>query len=123
MLSELAAIAFSNIKRFTRWTKDGELVVLDSADIPDSLACAIESVEEQTLTSSNKDGSRNYVRVKRRVKLYSKLDALGKLAEYLGLTDDLAPRVTVHLVTGITRDAEQLPAKAIDLAPEGKAGP
>ena len=93
VLQELAAIAFSNIKNFTRWTDDGELEVLPSAEIPDALAAAIESVDEQTLTSSNKDGSRNYCRVKRKVKLYSKLAALEKLADYLGLTDSLTPKV------------------------------
>jgi len=117
VLQELAAVAFSNIKRFTRWTSDGELVVLDSAEIPDALACAIESVEEQTLTSTNKDGTRTYERVKRRVKLYSKLDALGKLADYLGLTDTMTPRVVVHVVTGIKRELPEPKAVTIEAEP------
>ena len=117
VLAELAAIAFSNIKAFTRWTDDGELEVLPSADIPDELAAAIESVDEQTLTSTNKDGSRNYCRVKRKVKLYSKMEALKLIAEYLGLTDTLTPKVTVHLVTGINRDPEP-EAVTIEAEPE-----
>ncbi len=112
VLSELAAIAFSNIKRFTTWSADGELIVKDSEDIPDALACAIESVEEQTLTSTNKDGSRNYTRVKRRVKLYSKLDALGKLAEYLGISDNLAPKIDIHINTGIDRTPKPVTIEA-----------
>ena len=81
----------------------GALVVKSSAEIPRHLAAAIESIDEQVMESTNKDGSRLYTRSKRKVKLYSKLEALKLLAEYLGLTESMAPKVTVHLVTGINR--------------------
>ena len=113
VLQEVAAIAFSNIKRFTRWTPDGELEVIESDKIPDGLASAIESINERVLVTTNKDGSRSYTIKNRKVKLYPKLEALKLLAEYLGLTDSMAPKVTVHLVTGIKREPE-----AIDITPD-----
>ena len=105
VLQELAAIAFSNIEDYVEWDKDaGALVVKSSAEIPRALAAAIESVDEQVMESQNKDGTRFYTRTKRKVKLYPKLEALKLIAEYLGLTESMAPKVTVHLVTGINRD-------------------
>jgi phage terminase small subunit len=106
LLQELAAIAFSNIRTYCRWTEDGQLEVIASEDIPGELAAAIESVEEQTFTTSNKDGSKDYTRVKRKVKLYSKMDALKLLAEYMGLSNELAPKVLVYLKTGIDRSPD-----------------
>ncbi len=104
VLQELAAIAFSNIEDYVEWDKDaGALVVKSSAEIPRALAAAIESVDEQVMESQNKDGTRFYTRTKRKVKLYPKLEALKLIAEYLGLTESMAPKVTVHLVTGINR--------------------
>ena len=114
-LQELAAIAFSNIKDYLEWDKDGDLVVKDSADIPDALAAAIESIEEQTIESKNKDGSRIYIRTKRKIKLYPKLPALQLVSEYLGLTDSLAPKITVRLITGIVRDP---PAITVEAEPD-----
>ena len=107
VLQELAAIAFSNIEDYVEWDKDaGALVVKSSAEIPRALAAAIELVDEQVMESQNKDGTRLYTRSKRKVKLYNKLEALKVLAEYLGLTDSMAPKVTVHLVTGSDRTPE-----------------
>jgi len=116
VLQELAAVAFSNIEDFVEWDKDaGALVVKSSAEIPRHLAAAIESIDEQVMESTNKDGSRLYTRSKRKVKLYSKLEALKLLAEYLGLTESMAPKVTVHLVTGIKREP---PAIDVEAEPE-----
>ena len=104
MLAELAAVAFSNLADFVEWDDSaGSLVVKSSAEIPRHIMAALESVEDQTLTSTNKDGSREYERHKQKVKLYPKLPALQLLAEYLGLTDSMAPKVVVYLKTGITR--------------------
>ena len=117
ILAELAAIAFSNLDDFLEWSDGaGGLVVKPSADIPRHLLAALESIEDQTLTSTNKDGSREYQRHKQRVKLYPKLPALQLLAEYLGLTDSMAPKVTVYLKTGITRE----PPPAIPITPEAE---
>jgi hypothetical protein len=102
-MQELAAVGFSNIKDYLEWDKDKGLIVKDSADIPDVLAAAIESIEEQTLESTNKDGSRIYIRTKRKIKLYPKLPALQLISEYQGLTDSMAPKLTVRLITGINR--------------------
>lgn len=117
VLRELAAVAFSNLADFVEWSEEaGSLVVKPSADIPRELMAALESVEDQTLTTRNKDGSREYERHKQRVKLYPKLEALKLLAEYLGLTDSMTPKVTVHLITGIDRSR---PAPdPIDVTPE-----
>lgn len=117
VLQELAAVAFSNLDDFLEWDESaGSLAVKPSADIPRHLLAALESVEDQTLTSTNKDGSRTYERHKQRVKLYPKLPALQLLAEYLGLTDSMAPKVTVYLKTGINREAPP----AVDVTPEAE---
>ncbi len=117
VLQELAAVAFSNLDDFLQWDESaGSLVVKPSADIPRHLMAALESVEDQTLTSTNKDGTRDYERHKQRVKLYPKLPALQLLAEYLGLTDSMAPKVTVYLKTGINREAPP----AIPITPEAE---
>jgi len=106
VLQELAAVAFSNLDDFLQWDESaGSLVVKPSAEIPRHLLAALESVEDQTTTTRNKDGSREYERHKQRVKLYPKLPALQLLAEYLGLTDSMAPKVAVYLKTGINREA------------------
>ena len=102
-LQELAVIAFSNIQDFVEWDKDGDLVVKPSAEIPRHLAAAIESIDEQVFKSENKDGTRQYTRVKRKIKLYNKLDALKTLSEYLGITDSMAPKIQVFIKTGIDR--------------------
>ena len=119
VLQELAAIAFSNIEDFVTWddTADG-LVVRPSAKIPRHLAAAIESIDEQVLKSENKDGSRTYTRSKRKVKLYNKLEALKVLAEYLGVTESMAPKVTVYLKTGINRKLPEPPAITVEAEPE-----
>ena len=66
----------------------------------------------------NKDGSRLYERTKRKVKLYNKLEALKLLAEYLGVTESMAPKVTVHLITGIKRTPPEPEAVTIEAEPE-----
>ena len=112
VLQELAAIAFSNIEDYVTWDAEaGELKVKASAEIPRALAAAIESIDEQVLESRNKDGSRIYIRTKRKVRLYNKLDALKTLADYLGMSDSMAPKLTIKLVTGIVRTPPALPAK------------
>ena len=125
VLQELAAIAFSNIKKYVTWDADaGELIVKSSEDIPDALAAAIESIDEQVLESKNKDGSRIYTRTKRKVKLYPKLEALKTLAEYLGLTDSMAPKVQVYIKTGIDRTPDPVDVEAeavVENPPENRA--
>jgi phage terminase small subunit len=117
VLAELAAVAFSNLDDFLEWSADaGGLVVKPSAVIPRHLLAALESIEDQTLTSRNKDGTREYERHKQKVKLYPKLPALQLLAEYLGLTDSMAPKVTVYLKTGINRE----PLPAVNVTPEAE---
>ncbi|MEE8463084.1 MAG: hypothetical protein V3S50_13285 [Acidobacteriota bacterium] len=55
------------------------------------------------------DGSQLYTRSQRKVKLYNKLDALKILAEYLGVTESMAPKVTGYLKTGINRELSEPP--------------
>ena len=103
-LQELTAVGFSNIGDYLEWDETaGSLVVKPSAQIPRHLMAAIESVEEQVIESKNKDGSRIYIRTKRKIKLHPKLPALQLISECLGLTDTMAPKVEIHLVTGIDR--------------------
>lgn len=111
-LQEVSAVGFSNIKDFLEWDQDRGLVVKDSKDIPDVLASAIESIEDQTLTTTNKDGSRTYTRHKLKVKLYPKLPALQLISEYIGLTDSLAPKVEIFIRTGIDRTPDPVDVEA-----------
>ena len=124
-LQELAVIAFSNIQDFLEWDAEaGSLVVKPSAQIPRHLAGAIESIEDQVLTTTNKDGTRTYTRHKQKVKLYNKLDALGKLAEYFGLSDSMAPKVEIHINTGIDRTPLPVDVEAeavVENPPENRA--
>ena len=117
VLRELAAVAFSNLADFVTWDEAaGSLVVKPSAEIPRELMAALESVEDQTTTTTNKDDTRSYERHKQRVKLYPKLEALKLLAEYLGLTDSMTPKVVVYLKTGIQRQPEPITVEAEPLA-------
>lgn len=119
VLQELAAIAFSNIEDYVTWDAgSGALQVRPSCEIPRHLAAAIESIDEKVLESTNKDGSRLYTRSQRKVKLYNKLDALKTLAEYLGVTESMAPKVTVYLKTGINREPPEPPAITVKAEPE-----
>ena len=119
VLQELASIAFSNIEDYVTWDAgSGALAVRPSAGIPRHLAAAIESIDEKVLESSNKDRSRLYTRSQRKVKLYNKLDALKILAEYLGVTESMAPKVTVYLKTGINRELPEPPAITVEAEPE-----
>jgi phage terminase small subunit len=118
VLAELAAIAFSNLDDFVEWSEEaGSLVVKPSADIPRHLLAALESVTDESTTTTNKDDTRSYTRHKQRVKLYPKLPALQLLADYLGLTDTMTPKVTVYLKTGIDRTAPTPPAITIEPEP------
>jgi len=104
VLRELAAVAFSNLDDFVEWDESaGSLVVKPSAEIPRELMAALESIEDQTTTTTNKDDTRSYERHKQKVKLYPKIEALKLLADYLGLTDSMTPKVIVYLKTGIDR--------------------
>ena len=110
--------AFSNLEDFVTWDEDaGSLVVRPSAEIPRHIKAALESIEDQVMRTTNKDGTRSYERHKQKVKLYPKLEALKLLAEYLGLTESMAPKVTVRLITGIDRTPEP-----IDVTPEPVTG-
>ncbi len=114
VLRELAVVAFSNLEDFVTWDDEaGALKVKPSAEIPRQIMAALADISEKSIKTTNKDGSRSYTIVNRHVKLYPKLEALKLLAEYLGLTDSMAPKVTVHLVTGIKREPD-----VIDVTPE-----
>lgn len=119
VLAELAAVAFSNLEDFVTWDESaGSLVVKPSAEIPRQLMAALESVQDETTTTTNKDDTRSYTRHKQKVKLYPKLEALKLLAEYLGLRDELTPKITVYLKTGIDRSRPAPDPQPIDVTPE-----
>ena len=111
-MQELSAVGFGNIKDFLEWDTDRGLVVKDSVDIPYALAAAIASIEEQTVESRNKDGSRIYIKTKLKIKLHPKLPALQLISEYLNLTDSMAPKVAVYIKTGIDRTPEPVDVEA-----------
>jgi hypothetical protein len=70
VLEETANVAFSKITDVIKWENEDGLV--DSADLPDEVAAAIESVE----IMANENGER-----KVKLKFHSKLPALTKLGE------------------------------------------
>ena len=75
ILRELGAIAFARATDILA-VKDGVLVVSDTADLPETLQCAIASVEKST------GGIK--------VKFYDKLKALELLGKAVGLFDGAA---------------------------------
>lgn len=76
VLSELATVAFSNIKDLAKWD-DESAQVFDSEKISDQAA---RSIAEITTT-------RNKLGVKIKIKLHNKNQALEVLCKYLGLLD------------------------------------
>ena len=70
-LQELAAVAFVNIKDVVSWKEGGEMVVKSSAEIPRHLAAAIKSVEERVMVTKNKDGSRIYETITRKITFHN----------------------------------------------------
>jgi hypothetical protein len=71
ILRELARVAFSDVRRACMWC-NGAMVIVDSGRIDDDTGAAIAQV------SMAKDGAIV-------IKMHSKLDALKKLGEHLGL--------------------------------------
>ena len=80
VLRELARIAFSDIRDSTFWDAQGGIRLLDSIDIGDDAAAAIQEVSE----------TRTGAQVTRKVKLASKHAALVALMPHLGLKTQAA---------------------------------
>lgn len=79
VLGQLAAIAFADITNVVSFDDSG-VVLKDSESLPSHIQAAIESV---TIVDSPKTG------IRKTVKMHSKVAALEKLMQYLGLSSDL----------------------------------
>ena len=77
VLKELGRVGFSNIKDFVKW-KGNVLTVKDSDDIPSHLTACIQEITK----TEGPYGTTI------KIKLYSKLDALGKIGQYLKMFSD-----------------------------------
>ncbi|MBW4486026.1 MAG: terminase small subunit [Tildeniella torsiva UHER 1998/13D] len=76
-LEEIGAIAFSNISDVMSWGPGG-VDVKPSDTLPAEVLRAVESITDQVGDSGRR----------RTVKMHSKMQALGMLANYFGLNDD-----------------------------------
>ena len=108
VMQELAAVGFSNLSDFLTWDQTG-VYFKDSADIPPELLSTVAEVTEQTGNNGRT----------MRLKLHDKLKALGVLSDILGLREAMAPKVTIHIETGVPRDSRP-PAKTM---PSSNGGP
>jgi phage terminase small subunit len=89
-LQEVNAIAFSDFRNVARFNKYG-VEVLNSEDIDDDTARAIESIESTTAVTAS-----GHEIVNRKVKLYSKTKGLDTLGKFLGmLKEEQAQGVTI----------------------------
>lgn len=79
IVAELKKIGFSDIKKFL----NSDNTVKDISQLPTELTTCVESIKkvETEFGSENSSGSKTSVQFK----LHSKLDALEKLAKYVGL--------------------------------------
>ena len=86
VLTEIARLAFSNVKSFLSWSKN-RIEIKDSDSITDEDAAAIASVtQDETIQASTKHGERKTVRTK--FTMHNKTKALELLAKYLGMLDE-----------------------------------
>ena len=92
VLQELAQVAFAKLSDFVEWGPMG-ITVKESADIPPELLGAVQEVSESTSQNGRTT----------KIKLQDKLKALALLAQYLGLTESLAPKVQINVITGVPR--------------------
>lgn len=76
IVAELKKIGFSDIKKYL----DSDNTIKDISELPSELTCVVESIKK-TETEFGEDGLKKSVQFK----LHSKLDALEKLAKYVGL--------------------------------------
>ena len=74
VLQEYARIAFSDMRTFAEWSKDG-VTLKDSDELPDDTAACVAEVSE---TTSEKGGSIKF-------KLHDKKGALDSVARHLGM--------------------------------------
>lgn len=80
VVRELARLAYSDLRKLVDWGPDG-VALKDSAEIPDDAAACVESVSQTTSLSGGSI----------KIKLHSKVSALGLLAKHLGLLKDPTP--------------------------------
>ncbi len=84
VVEELSRIAFADVRRVATWGEEG-VRFHDSDELTEADARTIESVEEtETITRDGKSGDETIHR-RRKIKMHSKLGALGMLAKHTGV--------------------------------------
>ena len=110
VVRELARVAFADMKSFTRWGKNGVVLVPDTELSEDDSAAVSELV--QTTTESG--GSI-------RIKLHSKIEALKELAKHSGVVHDGESVVKIYLPDN-QRESEVIPQNRMAVAGSGSNG-
>lgn len=82
VLKELARIAFSDQRHFSKWGPDG-IELVPSSELSTDQARAVAEITEQVSESSSKKGSSSSV--SRKVKLHDKVKALDLLGRHFGV--------------------------------------
>ncbi len=93
--------AFAKLSDFVEWGPTG-ITVKESAAVPPERLGAVQEVSESTTQNGRTT----------KIKLQDKLKALALLAQYFGLTESLAPKVQINIVTGVPR-LSYPPAKSL----------
>lgn len=104
VIEELARIGFADVNEVAWWSEEG-VRFTPSADLTPEQTAAIERVKSKRKTYTQDDGT-VVETVDLEVKMHSKLDALKKLGEHLGLwRDDRELRISVlHWIASLPAD-------------------
>ncbi len=134
VLKELAAVAFTDMAQFLKLGEGETTVRLDWSNLPEGATKAIQEITQEEHTGGRGHDTGQIKRTK--FKLYSKLDALEKIAKHLGMftekikiegsfLDELSPDELVDLVERLKSagwgragvQAPSQPAEAVLLPP------
>uniref|UniRef100_A0A6H1ZNJ7 Putative terminase n=1 Tax=viral metagenome TaxID=1070528 RepID=A0A6H1ZNJ7_9ZZZZ len=85
IVAELAKLAFSNMQDFVATDGEGNFSFNDWDGLSREQLAAVESIKITTNTTSNKDGSREFVTKNVTFKLHSKPGTLELLGKHLGI--------------------------------------
>lgn len=83
VLTELAAIGFTNFTELALWDED-TLSFIPSEDLPEAARRSVKSVKSKRVTTVSPDGAER-VSVEMEITQHDKLSALDKIAKHLGL--------------------------------------
>jgi hypothetical protein len=98
LIEELKYIGLSNIQTFVETDGDGNFIFKEWDGLSRGQLAAVESVKVTTTITRNKGGDREYETKNVQFKLHSKLAALEKLGQVIGLFDKEGDQQTAIVV-------------------------